>query len=73
MTHSGGDTGFVSNLVLIPDKSIAVVMMSNFDRAPLGRLRDVLGEIEAEDTGEASAELASLSVALRTMRSALAG
>ena len=39
----------------------------------LGRLREVLGEIEAEDTGEASAELASLSVALRTMRSALVG
>jgi CubicO group peptidase (beta-lactamase class C family) len=33
--HSGGDTGFVSNLVMIPDQSIAVVMMSNFDRAPL--------------------------------------
>jgi tetratricopeptide (TPR) repeat protein len=33
--HSGGDTGFVSNLVLIPDQSIAVVMMSNFDRATL--------------------------------------
>lgn len=38
VTHSGGDTGFVSNLVLIPDKSIAVVMMSNFDRAPIGLL-----------------------------------
>jgi CubicO group peptidase (beta-lactamase class C family) len=38
VTHSGGDTGFVSNLVLIPEKSIAVVMMSNFDRAPLGVL-----------------------------------
>jgi CubicO group peptidase (beta-lactamase class C family) len=36
--HSGGDTGFASNLVMIPDKSIAVVMMSNFDRAPLGVL-----------------------------------
>jgi CubicO group peptidase (beta-lactamase class C family) len=35
ISHSGGDTGFVSNLVLIPDRSIAVVMMSNFDRAPL--------------------------------------
>jgi CubicO group peptidase (beta-lactamase class C family) len=35
VSHSGGDTGFVSNLVLIPDQSIAVVMMSNFDRAPL--------------------------------------
>lgn len=36
VTHSGGDVGFVSNLVLIPEKSIAVVMMSNFDRAPMG-------------------------------------
>jgi CubicO group peptidase (beta-lactamase class C family) len=33
--HSGGDVGFVSNLLLVPDKSIAVVMMSNFDRAAL--------------------------------------
>ncbi len=36
VTHSGGDVGFVSNLVLIPEKSVAVVMMSNYDRAPLG-------------------------------------
>jgi tetratricopeptide (TPR) repeat protein len=35
ISHSGGDTGFVSNLVMIPDQSIAVVMMSNFDRAGL--------------------------------------
>ena len=35
VTHSGGDTGFVSNLVLLPEKKIAVVMMSNYDRAPL--------------------------------------
>jgi CubicO group peptidase (beta-lactamase class C family) len=40
VTHSGGDVGFVSNLVLIPDKSIAVVMMSNFNRAPLAVLTD---------------------------------
>jgi CubicO group peptidase (beta-lactamase class C family) len=35
ISHSGGDTGFVSNLVMIPDQSIAVVMMSNYDRATL--------------------------------------
>lgn len=35
VTHSGGDTGFVSNLMLLPEKKIAVVMMSNYDRAPL--------------------------------------
>lgn len=38
VTHSGGDTGFVSNLVLIPEKNIAVVMMSNYDRANLRAL-----------------------------------
>ena len=38
VTHSGGDTGFVSNLVLIPEKKIAVVMMSNYDRANLRAL-----------------------------------
>lgn len=38
VTHSGGDTGFVSNLVLLPDQKIAVVMMSNYDRAPLRAL-----------------------------------
>jgi CubicO group peptidase (beta-lactamase class C family) len=31
--HSGGDVGFNSNFMMIPDKRIAVVMMSNFDRA----------------------------------------
>jgi len=35
VNHAGGDTGFVSLLVLIPDKKIAVVMMSNYDRASL--------------------------------------
>ncbi|MGA9767760.1 MAG: serine hydrolase [Blastocatellia bacterium] len=29
--HSGGDTGFRSNLLMIPDKGVAVVMMSNYD------------------------------------------
>ena len=35
VNHSGGDTGFVSLLVLVPEKRIAVVMMSNYDRASL--------------------------------------
>jgi CubicO group peptidase (beta-lactamase class C family) len=29
--HGGGDTGFRSNLLLLPDKGVAVVMMSNYD------------------------------------------
>ncbi|HJZ81635.1 MAG TPA: serine hydrolase [Pyrinomonadaceae bacterium] len=34
ISHSGGDTGFLSNLVMIPAQSIAVVMMVNSDRDP---------------------------------------
>jgi CubicO group peptidase (beta-lactamase class C family) len=33
VSHSGGDVGFNSNFIMIPDKRTAVVMMSNFDRA----------------------------------------
>jgi CubicO group peptidase (beta-lactamase class C family) len=35
ISHSGGDTGFLSNLVMIPDRSIAVVVMANSDREDL--------------------------------------
>ncbi len=31
ITHSGGDTGFLSDLALLPEKGIAVVWMSNCD------------------------------------------
>lgn len=31
ISHNGGDTGFRSNLVMIPDKGVAVIMMSNYD------------------------------------------
>ncbi len=41
------------------------------NEARLGRLREVLGEIEVESAGEPATELAALSVGLRTMRSAL--
>ena len=36
--HGGSDTGFVSSLRMIPDKRIAVVMMSNFNETSLGKL-----------------------------------
>jgi CubicO group peptidase (beta-lactamase class C family) len=45
VTHSGGDTGFVSNLVLLPEKNVAVVMMSNYDRAPLQLITNVALDI----------------------------
>ena len=45
ISHSGGDTGFVSNLVMVPEQSMAVVMMSNFDRAPLRSLTNAALDI----------------------------
>ncbi|HYV03984.1 MAG TPA: tetratricopeptide repeat protein, partial [Blastocatellia bacterium] len=44
--HGGGDTGFVSNLLMIPDKKVAVVMMCNFDGgAALGQLTNAALDI----------------------------
>jgi CubicO group peptidase (beta-lactamase class C family) len=45
VTHAGGDTGFVSNLILLPEKKIAVVMMSNYDRAALRVINNVALDI----------------------------
>jgi CubicO group peptidase (beta-lactamase class C family) len=33
--HSGGDIGFTTNLIMLPDKSMAVVVMSNQSPAPV--------------------------------------
>ena len=33
--HSGSDTGFSSNLVILPEKSLAVVVMCNISNAPV--------------------------------------
>jgi CubicO group peptidase (beta-lactamase class C family) len=38
VTHSGGDTGFLSDLALLPEKGIAVVWMSNCDWTDSGPL-----------------------------------
>jgi CubicO group peptidase (beta-lactamase class C family) len=38
ITHSGGDTGFLSDLALLPEKGIAVVWMSNCDWIDSGPL-----------------------------------
>jgi len=38
VTHSGGDTGFLSDLALLPEKGIAVVWMSNCDWVDSGPL-----------------------------------
>lgn len=35
ISHSGGDLGFRSNFVMIPEKSIALVIASNYDATPV--------------------------------------
>jgi len=38
--HSGGDTGFSSQFVLLPEEDIGLVMACNYSSAPLGSIRD---------------------------------
>jgi CubicO group peptidase (beta-lactamase class C family) len=38
--HSGGDTGYSSQFLLLPDEGIGVIMACNYDRAPLGSISD---------------------------------
>jgi CubicO group peptidase (beta-lactamase class C family) len=38
--HSGGDTGYSSEFVLLPEEGIGVMMASNYDRTPIGSIRD---------------------------------
>ena len=37
--HSGGDTGYSSQLTLLPEERIAVILASNYDRTPAGTIR----------------------------------
>ncbi|MGH7452190.1 MAG: serine hydrolase, partial [bacterium] len=38
VSHSGRDVGFIGNLIMVPEQSIAVVTMNNFDRANIGEI-----------------------------------
>jgi len=42
VAHAGGDTGFRSNLVLLPARKAAVIAMSNYDRVPMGDITNAL-------------------------------
>lgn len=35
VSHGGGDTGFSTNLVLMPEKSMAVIVLCNLNSAPI--------------------------------------
>jgi len=38
VSHNGSDDGYVSTLTMIPEKKLGVVMVSNYDNAPIGGL-----------------------------------
>ena len=45
ISHGGGDTGFSSYFLLMPEKNIGFILASNYDRSPMGQLRDGLSAI----------------------------
>jgi CubicO group peptidase (beta-lactamase class C family) len=45
ISHGGGDTGYRSNLLLLSDDGIAVVMMINFDSIPGAEIRDAATDV----------------------------
>jgi CubicO group peptidase (beta-lactamase class C family) len=45
ISHGGGDTGFSSYIVLMPEENTGFVLASNYDRTPMGILRDGLFDI----------------------------
>lgn len=40
VSHGGGDTGYRSHFTLLPDKDIGVILASNYDRTPMGSIRN---------------------------------
>ncbi len=43
--HGGGDTGFNTSLVLLPEKSMAVVVLCNLSPAPVGKISNAALDI----------------------------
>jgi len=37
--HGGGDTGYRSNITLLPEKQIGIIIASNYDRTPMGSIQ----------------------------------
>jgi CubicO group peptidase (beta-lactamase class C family) len=50
ISHGGGDTGFSSYIILLPEDNSGFVLASNYDRTPMGMLRDgVIGILQGEE------------------------
>ena len=50
VSHSGGDDGFISQLVLIPDTGFAFIMMTNSDSAGIALLKEIQAQALALST-----------------------
>lgn len=45
VSHGGGDDGFITSLVLIPDRQMAFIAMSNSDRPSARLMNTVQAEV----------------------------
>jgi len=45
ISHSGGDTGYGSYIMLVPEKSLGIVMAANYDQAPINNIVNAALEI----------------------------
>jgi len=50
--HAGGDTGFSTNLLMLPEKSIAVVVLCNLNSSPIFRITNAALDILLGDEPE---------------------
>ena len=48
VSHGGGDRGFRSNFVMVPEKDLAVLMVSNSDKTPVQKLTKIALDIALE-------------------------
>jgi CubicO group peptidase (beta-lactamase class C family) len=48
VSHGGGDRGFSSNFVMVPEENLAVLMVSNTDKSPVQKLTKLALDIALE-------------------------
>lgn len=52
VSHGGGDRGFSSNFVMVPERNLAVLMVSNTDKSPVQKLTKLALDIALEPREE---------------------
>jgi len=49
ISHSGGDTGYGSYIILVPEKSLGIVMAANYDQTPINNIVNAALAIALEE------------------------